>query len=71
MLLALKQLVMAFADDDGLPESVYYATRALITTILGVQAVTAFVLAVDATDGKFYTSMSGEELWKHINSFSK
>ncbi len=49
-------IVMAFDDEDGLPESVYNATYSLISELVSESVANEFAHLIDATDGFFYAN---------------
>jgi hypothetical protein len=69
---AIKNLVLSFDCDDGLPESVYNSTYNLILAELGPKASRMFARSIEATDGNFYMTNrnldpnKAEEFWDNI-----
>lgn len=58
----LRKLIESFDDDQGLNEKTYEATRQIIELWLGYNAYKCFSNHIDATDGRFYSKISGNEL---------
>lgn len=65
----LKKLIESFDDEQGLPENTFEATRQLIEVMLGVESSLMFSNLIDATEGRFYSKVSAENLLEQV--FSK
>jgi len=62
---AIKNLIMCFDDENGLPEAVYDATYEVIEQTLGEPAASTFSNYMDASDGMFY--IRRDSLWSMLN----
>jgi hypothetical protein len=62
----LKTLIESFDDELGFPEKTYDATCQLIQDTLGENCVKCFSQFIDAADGRFYSKISGEELYNKV-----
>lgn len=63
----LKQLVLAFDCEEGLPEAIYHQVRELLCAMLGENCSQVFIHYVNATEGRFYIKEGeGMSCWRDI-----
>ncbi len=63
----LKSLVVAFDDEVGLPQSVYFTVYDLVAENLGTASGVRFCQSMKVKEGRYYlTKDSGEEVWDKI-----
>lgn len=67
MIAAIRDLVLSFNDESGLPGNSFAATVSILIAVFGEPSAAVFSKYIDATDGRFYLKAeTGNDCWRDI-----